>query len=201
MTLRVIGPWRNGEAWLTAENPKPPNALTLLPLDSWVDSSISMDSTTLPWQLCRICSSVVMFWCGKSLLRSSIGGCLSDRALNSFDSQGYWYSCGLSYRLSWRYFPFELTLSWSGVFLACGELTGLVMAGLSPPCSRGSLFTSRSGDRAVLLGLGVLSSTSSANELHLFRDSVNGRLRRNSRETVLQSITEFWKRYWNAVWN
>ena len=60
------------------------------------------------------------------------------------------------------------------------------MAGLSPPCSRGSLFTSRSGDRAVLLGLGVPSSTSSANELHLFRDSVNGRLRRNSRETVLQ---------------
>lgn len=170
MAFRVIGPWRNGEEWLTAFKPQPPKAAMLLPLDSWEDKSISMASTTLPWKLCRMSSSVLLLWCGKSLLSNSIGGCLRDKALISLDSLGYRNSCGLSWKFSKRYLLLALNPSCSGVFLVSGELTWRALLCPSTPGSCGSLLTWRSGDSAVLLGLGF-SSSSSESELLLFRDS------------------------------
>ena len=171
MTLRVIGPWRKGEAWLGVGKPQPPS-VSLLPLDSWEDRSSSMLSTTLPWQLWRMSSSVPLLWWGNSLLSSSIGGCRRDKALSSFDNLGYLNSCNLSRKLSSRYLLLALK-AWltelSGDFLASGELTRRSFSAFS--C--GSVFTWRSGERAILLGVDLSSSSSSETELHLLRDSEN----------------------------
>lgn len=171
MTFRVIGPWRKGEGWFAGGNPQPPNAI-LLPLCSWEDKISSMLSTTLPLQLWRISSNVPLLWWGNSLASSSIGGCLRDRALISFDSLGYLYSWDLSWRLSRRYLLLVLRMLstvCSGDFLVPGELWWRSFSA----CSRGSAFTWRSGEKAILLGLVFSSSSSSETELHLFRDSAN----------------------------
>lgn len=171
MTFRVIGPWRKGEEWFVGGKPQPPNAI-LLPLWSWEDKRSSMLSTTLPLQLWRMSSKVPLLWWGNNLPSSSMGGCLRDRALISFDSLGYLNSWDLSWRFSSRYLLFVLRMlstECSGDFLTSGELPWWSFSA----CSRGSAFTCRSGERAILLGLVLSSSSSSETELHLFRDSAN----------------------------
>lgn len=212
MTFRVIGPWRKGEGWFAGGKPQPPNPI-LLPLCSWEDRRSSILSTTLPLQLWRISSNVPLLWWGKSLPSSSIGGCLRDRALISFDSLGYLYSWDLSWRLSRRYLLLVLRMLstvCSGDFLVPGELWWRSFSA----CSCGSAFTWRSGERAILLGLVFSSSSSSETELHLFRDSendsdqkknvVNSKHAAKSRlfqyRSVVNDVEKAWQKSWTRVY-
>lgn len=168
MTLRVIGPWWNGDEWFTAVKLQPPSAAMLLPLASWVDTSISMASTTLPWQLFNISSRVVLLWWGKSLLSNSIGGCPCDKAFISLEILGYLNSSGLSWKLSKKNL-----LSWLGLFAFSGTLAWWAKSDLSSLGSSGSALTWSSGECAALLGLGFSSSSPSDTEPCLFKEAVD----------------------------